>query len=111
MIYKKRTREARRFYGASTVAQPPFASLNYKAGDTSGVFSTGTATDGIALSPDLCRVYYAPMASNRAYSIPTSALRDFSLSVGQLNAAVTDHGRRPGGIHDGMAFSTNGRIH
>jgi len=119
VVYKRKTGEARRFHGASTVASAPFASLNFKAassprGDAThpgGVYSTNTATDGIALSPDLCRVYYAPMASTHAYSIPTSALLNFGKSVADLNKAVTDHGKRPGGIHDGMTFSTNGLLY
>lgn len=123
VVYKRKTGEARRFYGASTAPSAPFASVNFKAatsptGDASypdGIIATGTATDGIALTPDLCRVHYAPMGSNHQYSIPTSALLDFGKNVTEylteLNTVVTDHGRRPGGIHDGMTFSTNGLLY
>jgi hypothetical protein len=46
--------------------------------------------DGVALSPDGCRFYYAPLSSRRLYSIATAVLADLSASEEAMSAAVRD---------------------
>ncbi len=67
------------------------------------------AADSIAISPKGDYLYYAPVASRRLYAVPTSALRDESLSDAAVKAQVRDLGEK--GVSDGMAEDTAGRIY
>lgn len=71
-------------------------------------FPAGGA-DGITLSAESDRVYYAPLASRRLYSLPTEKLADFSLSSEQLAALVVDEGEK--GAADGLATDPWNRIY
>lgn len=71
-------------------------------------FPAGGA-DGITLSVDSTRVYYAPLASRRLYSLPTEKLADFSVSSEQLAALVVDEGEK--GAADGLATDPWDRIY
>ncbi|MFT9418773.1 SMP-30/gluconolactonase/LRE family protein [Acetobacter sp.] len=71
-------------------------------------FPAGGA-DGITLSAGSERVYYAPLASRRLYSLPTDKLADFSLSSAQLAALVVDEGEK--GAADGLATDPWNRIY
>lgn len=68
-----------------------------------------SGADGITLSADSQRVYYAPLASRRLYSLPTHALADFSLSSEDLARLVRDEGEK--GAADGLATDPWGRIY
>jgi hypothetical protein len=63
--------------------------------------------DGIALTPDLQTVYYCALGSNKLYSIPAAALRNFSTSDADLGALVTYHGAKLS-ASDGLTFDANG---
>ncbi|WP_367160412.1 L-dopachrome tautomerase-related protein [Kozakia baliensis] len=65
--------------------------------------------DGIALTPDEQRLYYAPLTSRRLYSLPVSALADFSASDETLGAQVRDEGEK--GTADGLCFDRHGRLY
>lgn len=71
-------------------------------------FVTG-GVDGITLSPDSSRVFYAPLTSRRLYSLPTALLSDMSASENALAAAVKDEGEK--GVADGLATDAQGRIY
>lgn len=63
-------------------------------------FPVGGA-DGITLSSDGSRLYFAPLTSRRLYSIPTEVLADPSRSDAELASAVRDEGEK--GFADGLA--------
>ncbi|MFT8417628.1 MAG: L-dopachrome tautomerase-related protein [Acetobacter sp.] len=71
-------------------------------------FPAGGA-DGITLSADSSRVYYAPLASRRLYSLPTDKLADFTVSSEQLASSVVDEGEK--GAADGLATDPWNRIY
>jgi len=52
-----------------------------------------TPLDGIALYPDTTRLYYCPLNGLSLYSLPTSVLRNFSLSNNQVphNVLLREH--------------------
>ncbi|AYQ90098.1 L-dopachrome tautomerase-related protein [Burkholderia gladioli] len=98
----------------STSADPAFSpvvegeSLRVRNADgTSRPFSV--ASDGIALSPDGQTLYYCPLSSRHLYSVPTSLLRDMSVTEAELAAAVKDLGEK--GASDGLAADANGTIY
>jgi sugar lactone lactonase YvrE len=65
--------------------------------------------DGVTLSADSSRLYFAPLTSRRLYSIPTAILADFTASDNSLAAAVKDEGEK--GFADGLATDAAGRIY
>ncbi|WP_145143475.1 L-dopachrome tautomerase-related protein [Roseomonas gilardii] len=65
--------------------------------------------DGITLSRDSSRLYYAPLSSRSLYSLPTALLADFATTDATLAAAVRDEGEK--GAADGLATDTWGRIY
>jgi sugar lactone lactonase YvrE len=69
----------------------------------------GGGVDGLALSRDGGRLYYAPLSSHRLYSLPTASLADFSMDDAALAAAVVDEGEK--GSADGMATDAWGRLY
>ncbi|MFT9016740.1 MAG: L-dopachrome tautomerase-related protein [Acetobacter sp.] len=69
----------------------------------------GGGADGITLSQDSSRLYYAPLASRRLYSLPTAQLADFSVSSASLAKMVVDEGEK--GAADGLATDAWGRIY
>lgn len=71
-------------------------------------FPAGGA-DGITLSADSSRVYYAPLASRRLYSLPTDKLANFTISSAELASLVVDEGEK--GAADGLASDPWGRIY
>ncbi|NNB95435.1 gluconolactonase [Corallococcus exiguus] len=71
-------------------------------------FPVGGA-DGIALSTDSRRLYYAPLTSRRLYSIPTDVVSDLDVPERTLAAAVKDEGEK--GFADGMAMDTQDRLY
>ena len=71
-------------------------------------FPAGGA-DGITLSADSTRVYYAPLASRRLYSLPTDKLADFNVSSAHLAELVVDEGEK--GAADGLATDPWNRIY
>lgn len=68
-----------------------------------------SGVDGITLSADSTRLYYAPLASRRLYSLPTEKLADFSVSTDELARLVTDEGEK--GAADGLATDPWNRIY
>ncbi|GAN67679.1 L-dopachrome tautomerase-related protein [Acetobacter orleanensis] len=97
----------------STQAEPGFMAmvegvpLVYTPGKPQR-FVTGGA-DGITLSPNSDRLYYAPLTSRRLYSLPTALLSDQTVSEEALAAAVKDEGEK--GTADGLATDAQGRIY
>ena len=106
IVYDWASNSSRSFSGASTQAE-----ANFDVTIMGVSYTEDTPSDGIALHPSLCTVYYSPLASSHIYSIPTSALRDFSKSDAELDGYVTDHGVRAGGFSDGLAFASNDKLY
>ncbi len=71
-------------------------------------FPVGGA-DGIALSADSRRLYYAPLTSRRLYSLPTDVLSDLAAPERTLAAAVKDEGEK--GFADGLAMDSHDRLY
>lgn len=69
----------------------------------------GGGVDGVTLSKDSSRLYYAPLSSHRLYSLPTALLADFSQDDAALASAVVDEGEK--GAADGLASDAWGRIY
>lgn len=69
----------------------------------------GVASDGIALSPDGQTLYFSPLSSRHLYSVPTSLLRDASVSEKTLDAAVQDLGEK--GASDGLEADASGAVY
>jgi sugar lactone lactonase YvrE len=69
----------------------------------------GGGIDGLALSGDSSRLYYAPLSSHRLYSVPTALLADFDATQEALAAAVVDEGEK--GSADGLATDAWGRLY
>lgn len=67
------------------------------------------ASDGIALSPDGQTLYFSPLSSRHLYSVPTSLLRDASVSEKTLDAAVQDLGEK--GASDGLEADADGAVY
>ncbi|MCD5977767.1 major royal jelly family protein [Pseudomonas quasicaspiana] len=67
------------------------------------------ASDGIALSPDGQTLYFSPLSSRHLYSVPTSLLRDVSVSETALDAAVQDLGEK--GASDGLEADADGAVY
>jgi len=65
--------------------------------------------DGITLSADSSRLYYAPLTSRRLYSIATDVLSNFDASETQLESAVVNEGEK--GAADGLATDRENRIY
>lgn len=71
-------------------------------------FPVGGA-DGVTLSADSRRLYYAPLTSRRLYSIPTDVLARADSSDAELEAAVKDEGEK--GFADGLASDDEDTIY
>jgi sugar lactone lactonase YvrE len=82
--------------------QPLRGDLHHPAFPYSGV-------DGVTLSKDSDRLYYAPLGSHRLYSLPTALLADFGKNDAELARAVVDEGEK--GSADGLATDAWGRIY
>lgn len=63
----------------------------------------------MTLSADSSRLFYAPLSSDRLYSLPTALLADFAKDDAALAAAVRDEGEK--GSADGLATDAWGRIY
>lgn len=68
-----------------------------------------SGVDGVTLSKDSERLYYAPLGSHRLYSLPTALLADFSIDDATVSRAVVDEGEK--GSADGLATDAWGRIY
>lgn len=68
-----------------------------------------SGVDGVTLSKDSDRLYYAPLGSHRLYSLPTALLADFSIDDATVSRAVVDEGEK--GSADGLATDAWGRIY
>lgn len=71
-------------------------------------FAVG-AIDGIVLSTDMTRLYWAPLAGRRLYSLPTALLADAAVSDADLRKAIRDEGEV--GVMDGMAAGPDGSLY
>ncbi|WP_260928972.1 major royal jelly family protein [Novosphingobium sp. 9] len=69
----------------------------------------GGGVDGVTLSRNSDRLYYAPLSSHRLYSLPTALLADFSVGDAALAKAIVDEGEK--GSADGLASDPWGRIY
>jgi len=109
-------RATRRLSGhSSTSPDPSFVAMvdgeplqNRPAGGAETPFRV--AADGIALSADGATLYYCPLAARKLYSVPTSALRDPSVTDEQLAKRVVDLGTREF-ASDGLEADDQGRVY
>jgi len=69
-----------------------------------------TPSDGIALSHDYETLYYSPLSGWHMYSLPTSLLRNFSVTDEQLHNAVVPLGKKLS-QSDGLAMASNGILY
>lgn len=67
------------------------------------------ASDGIALSADGATLYYSPLSGRHLYSVPTTALRDRSITNSELAKQIKDWGLK--GASDGLEADDKGRIY
>lgn len=99
---------SRRFTGNSTMFNPNtrfvIEGVDYGNGNFTG------PSDGIALSPDTKTVYFCPLHALKLYSIPSAALRNFSLTHADLSAQVQTVGTKPAPT-DGMAMTERGDLY
>ena len=65
--------------------------------------------NGIALSPDGTRLYYAPLMSRRLYAVDTAALRDPAISEADVAATVKDLGEK--GMTGGLTTDSMDRVY
>ncbi|MFT8598417.1 SMP-30/gluconolactonase/LRE family protein [Acetobacter orientalis] len=65
--------------------------------------------DGVTLSSNSDRLYYAALTSRKLYSLPTALLANFNVSDTELAAAVQYEGEK--GTADGLATDKQGRIY
>lgn len=65
--------------------------------------------DGVTLSADSSRLFFAPLTSRRLYSIATDVLARFESSDAELAAAVVDEGEK--GFADGLASDARDTIY
>lgn len=65
--------------------------------------------NGIALSPDGQRLYYAPLMGRRLYAVETAALLDPDASDAQVAAGVQDLGEK--GMTGGLATDARDRVY
>ncbi|MCJ2050121.1 SMP-30/gluconolactonase/LRE family protein [Methylobacterium sp. J-070] len=78
------------------------------AGDAPPKSPKGGA-NGIALSPDGARLYYAPLMSRRLYAVETAALRDPNASEADVAASVRDLGEK--GMTGGLIADSRDRVY
>jgi len=67
-------------------------------------------SDSLAIGADGARLYYAPLASRRLYSVSVDALVDRSLDDEAVAATVVDEGEKGSGA-DGLETDDQGRIY
>ena len=77
-------------------------------GDAPAKNPTGGA-NGIAISPDGRRLYYAPLMSRRLYAVETAALLDPNVSDAALAATVQDLGEK--GMTGGLTTDSQDRVY
>jgi sugar lactone lactonase YvrE len=65
--------------------------------------------NGIALSPDGRRLYYAPLIGRRLYAVETAALLDPEASDAAVSAGVTDLGEK--GMTGGLTTDSKDRVY
>ena len=65
--------------------------------------------NGIALSPDGTRLYYAPLMSRRLYAVDTAALLDPDIPEAAVAAAVRDLGEK--GMTGGLTTDSQDRVY
>ena len=79
-----------------------------RKGDAPAKHPKGGA-NGIAISPDGRRLYYAPLMSRRLYAVETAALLDPNVSDAALAATVQDLGEK--GMTGGLACDDRDRVY
>ncbi len=73
------------------------------------VVNPKVAVNPIALDAEKDYLYYGPMTGTVLYRVPTSALRDATLSAEELAAKVEAWAKRP--ISDGISIDTAGNVY
>lgn len=66
--------------------------------------------DGLALAPQVDRVFYTPIHGKKLYSVSAALLRDFSATNAQIDADVQDHGAKTSHC-DGLTVSDDGHLY
>jgi sugar lactone lactonase YvrE len=67
-------------------------------------------SDGIAVSADGSKLFYAPLSSRHLYSVDARVLSDRSQSEGQVEATIIDYGDKGTGC-DGLETDDHGRLY
>jgi len=65
--------------------------------------------DGLALSPQVDRIFYTPIHGKKLYSVSAKLLRDFSTPDTAINDDVQDHGSKTSQC-DGLTVSEDGQL-
>ncbi len=73
-----------------------------------GLVAFVVGLDGIELSKDGAWLYFAAMNHDSAFRVPTTALKDKSLSAAALNAKIERVGPKP--LSDGITLDAQGRL-
>lgn len=98
--------KARVFWGPSTAINPRAENININ--NHSYIFST--PSDGIALSQDGTILFYCPLSSYAVYSVTTSLLRNFDISLLDIRSQIRLIGIRAS-QSDGLAFSRQQKLY
>ena len=112
VVYDRTLRKSRRFTDPTMDADP---TIDWTIdGKNYGTNAFPTPTDTIGLTPDMSRVYYAPLEGNHFYSVEASKLRDFNIVddtdyAAAVRASLVKLGRK-GSTSDGMTISCDGTL-
>jgi len=111
VVYDRQNQRSRRFEDVTTHAATDTASIRPLVihGTDYTEQLTGFPTDGIALSPDLDRVYWSALGGYHLYSIDARTLRSFEAGYQEIVETLVDHGLKPD-VSDGMSFGSNGDL-
>ena len=104
VVYNYNTNEARRFDDPSLQPDP-----NMHVTINGRVFNFPLPSDGIALSHDGATVYYCEISRQILFSVPTLALRNFSMPSQEIGHLVVNHGTK--GFSDGMTHDNVGHVY
>ncbi|MEM1139812.1 MAG: L-dopachrome tautomerase-related protein [Pseudomonadota bacterium] len=112
IVYDVKTQTARRVLAGHASVQPqpwliqtPSRTMSYFG----GLVSLRPGVDGIALSRDGDWLYYAAMAHDTLYRLPTAALKDDDLAPSALEAAIEAVTEKP--LNDGLSADDQGNIY
>lgn len=110
IVYNMKTKQFRRVLDRhASVQDVPAYWFSIRGKKVWGDRPMRTGADGIALSADRNTLYWCPLTSRELYAINTNLLRDFTVSLADIDRNVIDLGSK-GTNTDGMAGDSTGRI-